>query len=207
MRRASAAFAAVAVCAGVALGACTSDEDADGDEVDGTTTTAANGAGGPAGSDEDDAPISDPAGDIDQLEEPADDPGEAEPVGLEDDAPFGNGVVARVVAMESTEVTPALPGEIGGPAVIFDVEVTNGSDAEIVLDGVTVDLVDLTGAPLLPVTTDPAEPLAGPLEPTATSTARYVFSVPVDDRDDVRLTIKYSGDAPAVVLTGSLPND
>lgn len=206
--RASATLAAACVCVIVALGACSSADESAGDEADGTTaTTAADDSAGPAGSEELDAPISDPAGSIDELEEPADGPGEVEPVELDQDAPFGDGVVARVVGIESTEVTPALPGEIGGPAVLIDVEVSNGSDADISLDAVTVDLVDLTGAPLLPVTTEPADPLAGELEPGASRAGRYVFSVPVDDRDDVRLTIKYSGDAPAVVLTGSLPND
>jgi hypothetical protein len=194
------------------LGACSSADDQGADDADqvGPTTTEATGAAGSGdepGEGSGDEPLSDPAGSIDEIETPVEDPGQREPVSFEDDAPFGDGVVARIAAIESTEVTTELPGEIGGPAVVIDLELRNGSDRQVSLDSVTVDLVDLGGAPLLPVTTEPAEPLSGQLAPGASGTGRYVFSVPVGDRDDVLLTVKYSGDAPAVVLTGSLPND
>lgn len=128
-----------------------------------------------------------------------------EPVGLDEAAEFGDGVVARLTSITSTELTAQVPGEISGPGVVIAVEITNGSDSEIDLDPLSVNLFDLSDAPLLPISTDPADPLSGGLAPGDTRTGRYVFTVPADDRDDVRLTLKYSADTPAVVLTGSLP--
>lgn len=194
------------------LGACSSGDeqvadDAERGEPATTEATGAAGSGDESGEEPGDEPLSDPAGSIDEVETPVEDPGTLDAVRLDAEAPFGNGVVARISAIESTEVTSELPGEIGGPAVVLDLELVNGSEREISLDSVTVDLVDLDRAPLLPLTTSPADPLSGQLAPGASSTGRYVFSVPVGDRDDVLLTVKYSGDAPAVVLTGSLPND
>lgn len=124
-------------------------------------------------------------------------------VEVDEEAQFGTGVSVRVASYEAIEVTSARPGEVGGEVLQLDLEFVNGSTEPVDLDSVTIDLQYGDGKPANQVTTDPADPVSGTLEPSGVLTGRYIFSVPVEQRDDVQLFVSYAASAPTIVINGS----
>ncbi len=128
----------------------------------------------------------------------------ADPVALDAPAEFGNGVTARLAAIDSVTVEGGLPGERGGPGVAITVEITNDSAAPIDLDLVLVDLVDAAGASASPITKG-ASPVSGELAVGATASGRYLFTIALEDRADATVRVSYTAEVPTVLFTGSLP--
>lgn len=124
------------------------------------------------------------------------------PVALDEAAAFGTGVSATLGAVRAVEVEGQGPGEVSGPALAFEVVVTNGTGAPVDLSTVTVALTDDSGAPGLPMSGAPASPFAGELAAGASATATYVFRG-VQDGLALRLEVSYSTAAPVVVFAGT----
>ena len=174
--------------------------------VTGTPTpppTAADSSNGPTQPPVSTAGPIEPAGNIDQMvpEVPVT---TAPAVALTDTADFGGQVSARISQVSAIQASATLPGEIAGPAVAVTVEITNGSSAAIGLDTVTVTLADAGGTPATTISSDPAAPLQGALEPGAAKSGTYVFTVPADQRNPVMVTVNYSTGAPTLVFTGQV---
>lgn len=125
----------------------------------------------------------------------------APPVALTDTADFGGQVTARISEVKAVQATATLPGEISGPAIAVTVDITNGSADRIGADSVTVTLADAAGNPAVPID-DNAAPLTGVVEPGASASGTYVFTVPADQRNPVTVTVNYSAGAPTLVFTG-----
>lgn len=142
------------------------------------------------------------AGDIDQ-QVPEVSVTVAPPVALTDTADFGGQVTARISEVKAVQATASLPGEISGPAISATVEITNGSADPIGVDSVTVTLTDAAGNPAVPID-DNATPLQGVVQPGASATGTYVFTVPADQRNPVTVTVNYSAGAPTLVFTGQV---
>jgi hypothetical protein len=126
-------------------------------------------------------------------------------VPFQSQADFGGQVAIRVTELAAITATAELPGEVAGPAVAITIDINNGSAAPIGLDSVTVDLTDGDGNPALPMSTDPSKPFSGVVAAGEQRTAVYVFTAPVDARDDMSLTVNYSTGAPTVLFVGTLP--
>ena len=134
---------------------------------------------------------------------PTEDP-TAPPVDLEDPAEIGE-ITARLARIEAIEGEAEGPGEIAGPALRVTVELTNGSAAAADLTGVVVNLYHGPDAA-------PAELLAGSgsawfegaLAPGATVTGVYVFTVPLDDRAPIQVTVFVTPDEPTVLFEGAV---
>ena len=81
---------------------------------------------------------------------------------------------------------------------------SNGSDSAVSLESAVVDLTtgaDQTPAPTL---TDPGgRPFAGVVQAGGSRTGVYVFAVPEDARDRLRVAVSYLSGAPVVVLAGA----
>ena len=129
----------------------------------------------------------------------------ADPVAFDAATDFGNGVGIELTSIDSVEVEGRLPGEISGPGLAITIEITNGSEAEIQLDNVTVDLTDATGASASPATPQGEENLSGPLAVGASTTGTYLFTLRAEDRAGATLRVSYTADAPTVLFTGDLP--
>jgi hypothetical protein len=126
------------------------------------------------------------------------------PVPLESVGDFTTGLTVQLASMEAVEAEAKAPGEISGPALRVTVEAANDADDAVSLDGVVVFLSygdDRTPASQLGSSSDP---LMGDLAPGASRTGTYVFTVPPDQRDDVRVEISYTGSAPTVAFAGSV---
>ena len=125
----------------------------------------------------------------------------ADTVPRDQPADFGDRVTARIAAITSVTATGSQPGEVSGPAVQVDVEITNGTSAELSLGTVTVNAyygADLT--PAAPYSQPRSAAFPATLGPGATATARYVFSVPTDAQDSVVITVDKSAGDPIVVF-------
>jgi hypothetical protein len=125
-------------------------------------------------------------------------------VGLDQPAAVGNGITATVASLEAISGTAQGPGNVSGPALRATVRITNGTAGPVSLDAVVVDLA--TGPDRSPASPldDPSElPFRGTVAPGETAEGVYVFTVPVEDREAVTLSVGYQAGAPFLVFTGS----
>ncbi|KZC96490.1 hypothetical protein [Clavibacter tessellarius] len=161
----------------------------------------ADGGTGPGGADLDaPAPVT--------SQDPADGqapPAEAPAVGLDATAQPVPGVDVSIDELRAVEGVADGAGEIAGPALSFVVTVANGTDAPVSLAAAVVTVA--SGADLLPA--DPlrtgSTPLPAEVPAGGTATATYVFTVPVERRDDVRIAYDHRAGTPAVVFSGQAP--
>jgi hypothetical protein len=207
---------ALAVAAVVAVVALRSDSDPAAGATSSASPTASSGTD--AGSDPEASESG--AGDDEQPDgaPSADDPADAEPSGAADPAaretldpaPFGDeatpqpGVTVVVPKVEEVTGEANIPGEVGGPALRFTVDVTNGT-------GKTLDLRTVVVNAYYGPDRTPASPLLKPggkafdSEVGDGDTARgvFVFNVPAEFQDKVELEIDPRIDAPIAIFTGA----
>ena len=126
-------------------------------------------------------------------------------VALNSSGSFGDGVGAAVVAIKAVQARGQGPGEVSGPGLQITIQLHNGTTKALPLDNVVVNLTDSTNAPANPMSGAPANPFSGSLAPGGKTTGVYVFTVPVDRRSRIAITINYSGRSAVVVFTGSAP--
>ncbi|MET4052864.1 hypothetical protein ABID81_002236 [Frigoribacterium sp. PvP054] len=167
---------------------------------DATTSTAqpSGGASGDAtGGDASDEPTSStpPAAGPDTPESP--------PVGLDGSPTVVDGVTVRVKSLTAVDGEAVLPGEVAGPAVRAELEMVNSSGAAVDLSTVVVNLAYGSGRTPANTFSTGTSSFPASVEAGATATGVYVFEVPADDRDDLRLTVDYAVDVPVVVFEGA----
>lgn len=116
------------------------------------------------------------------------------------------GVTVEIVSMEPFTVDSAAPGELAGPALKIVVSVTNATSASLNTAGATLTLAygpDATPAP------DVGDPVVSGLPNTiaagATATGEYSFSIPLDQRATVRVTLDLLNAEPEILFVGSAP--
>jgi hypothetical protein len=129
----------------------------------------------------------------------------AEPVALADTSQVGDGVRARLAEIRAVDAHARIPGEVSGPALRVTVELTNTTASPLSVDGVAVNLyTGADGAPSSPVTEQDGTPLHGSLAPGASAQGVYAFTVPVDQRDLVTVTVAVGPQAGTAVFSGPL---
>lgn len=132
-------------------------------------------------------------------------PGEmADPAPLGTPAEAAPGVLVEL-RMAPVEVEGRRPGERSGPGVAVTAEIANGSDRDVAVDGVTVDLVTVAGTSAVLVADPTTEAPPGVLPPGQRRAGTYVFVLPVEDRAGVTVHVKYAADVPTVVFVGDAP--
>lgn len=152
-------------------------------------------------------------------DDPADgDPADTEPSGAADPAaretldpaPFGDeatpqpGVTVVVPKVEEVTGEANIPGEVGGPALRFTVDVTNGT-------GKTLDLRTVVVNVYYGPDRTPASPLLKPggkafdseVDDGDTARGVFVFNVPAEFQDKVELEFDPRIDVPIVIFTGA----
>ncbi|WP_349899812.1 hypothetical protein [Parafrigoribacterium soli] len=137
---------------------------------------------------------------------PGVDPAFGEPVAATvahgDEADFGNGVLAKLVATTATTSTAKGVGEVSGSAVRVEVELRNTSSSAVSLDAVTVNAyIGAKRTPAPPVeSSGTVTPFTGSLAPGASAHGSYVFSTPHAKTAGLVITVNVSPGAPLVVL-------
>lgn len=159
------------------------------------------------------APTDDPVTDVEAATVPLDDPAtvfveddflELPPVDLDEEADYGNSVVVTLDEVERVEGTGAGPGEVAGPSVLVTVTLHNGSEDDVDLGAVVVDLytaTDALGTPLLG--DERTDVFEGVAEPGEAVTATYVMRVP-DASPQIKVTVSYEAETPAVTFLGEV---
>jgi hypothetical protein len=119
-----------------------------------------------------------------------------------EEATLGSGITGRIVALTPVEAKATRAGEVGGPAVQVDIELTNVSPTDLSLDGVTVNgYYGADKTPASPIVAQSGQgSFDGVLAAGATAKGRYVFSVPADQRDAVIITVSPAAGAALVVF-------
>lgn len=135
---------------------------------------------------------------------PAKPPKTKEPVPLDDTGDFGTGLRVVITAITSVEGKATAPGEIAGPAIRVTIVAQNVSEGDV--DLAHVQLFVAYGKDQAPSNNlrEGTRALTGVLEPGTAQEATYVFRVPTEKRDRVRIEISYSGDTPVVAFEGPL---
>lgn len=115
-------------------------------------------------------------------------------------AQFGGGVTARVVAFDAIEASGNLVGEISGPAIQVQLELTNASQFPVDTRGAVVTFdysPDRTpAAPFDSLST----PLPESIAPTTAAIGTFVFSVPAGNRSVYALSVSYGRESSYVVF-------
>lgn len=174
----------------------------DGDGQASTAPSSTSSTGGDGGGDAGTASAEPTDGSSDELPAAGPDTPEAPPVAFDASPAVLAGVTARVKSVTAVDGAAALPGEVTGPAVLAELELTNDSGAPIDLSTTVVNLA--YGADRTPANTfsTGTSSFSGTLDTGSSAAASYVFAVPTDEQGELRLTLDYSVDVPVVVFEG-----
>lgn len=126
------------------------------------------------------------------------------PVSLNKTAQVTDGITVRIERTKSIKAKATLPGEVAGPGVQFDLVIDNKTSKPVDLVAVVVECTDEAGAPVNRISSDPAQPFEGVLEPGESAKGRYVFVIDEKQRDKISLAVTVTGDLPVVRFEGPL---
>jgi hypothetical protein len=129
-----------------------------------------------------------------------------DPVDLNGTADLGNGITAAVKDLQAVQGEAQGIGEIAGPALKFTLTVSNGTDQAVSL---TDAVVNVTYGP----EDTPASPLSGPgpvafpasVDAKGSAAGTFIFAIPAESRDNVKILLNYSVAAPIAAFTGPVP--
>jgi hypothetical protein len=125
------------------------------------------------------------------------------PVPINQTAAFGTGLTLHVTGIEAVKGQAKSPGEIAGPALRVTLEATNATKQAISLATTVVEVsygADKT--PGVQLTEPGSKPFSGAVRPGGSATGTYVFTVPLDQRERIQVTMSYAASKPTVVLEG-----
>jgi hypothetical protein len=129
-----------------------------------------------------------------------------DPIALDETGDFGTGLAVRLVEIDAIDGEARVQGEIAGPALRVQVEVTNNSDTPIYLERTLVEVTyGNDRSPGLLLTGSGATPFANSIAPGESSTSTVVYGVPVDQRSIVQVAVTQTTGTPIVVFEGSAP--
>jgi hypothetical protein len=150
------------------------------------------------------APAATPAPEVTgQAQDPEELPPALPAVALDAPGPVGDGVVITLASIEAIHGSAQGPGNVAGPALRVTVRITNGSDSDVALDGVAVNLsYGAEATPASPLDDASQRPFTGGVPRGEEAEGVYVFSVPAGARESVTVDVGYRPGAPRVLFTG-----
>jgi hypothetical protein len=137
---------------------------------------------------------------------PGEQPAAAPAVPMDESATINAGVTAKISNLEAVEGVAQAPGEVAAPSVRVTVDITNDTDAEVDLSTTVVTAYfgdDQT--PALELNEPGASLMPATVAAGGTATGIYVFSIPPDQRQNVRIVVDYSVDVAPLVFEGQVP--
>jgi hypothetical protein len=150
-------------------------------------------------------------------EEPAEPPAEIPPVeaaplpelpavALTEEVAPVPGVVVSIDNLEAVTGEAEGPGEVAGPALRFTLTLRNDGNTPVSLEST---IVTVYSGPNQEPAIDLREPggvaLPGEIAAGATVTGVFIFTVPVEHRDQVKIGVDYTVGVPIVVFEGAAP--
>jgi hypothetical protein len=121
------------------------------------------------------------------------------PVPVGSRTPISANVLVSVGGLRALTVSASGPGEIAGSAVAFAVEIRNQGSRPVDLGGFTVTASYGSDVPASPSNAAPADPLTGRLAPGGTAAGTYVFRMPANQIESVRIQVS-SNASPNVLV-------
>ena len=123
---------------------------------------------------------------------------------LRSTAQVGDGVEVKVTKIEAVQGKGRGPGETSGPSLRFTIEVVNGSDKplETVASTVTASYGG-NDTPATDVSAPGGRPLPDQVAPGKSATGVFLFRIPPDQRDQVKVEFTYNVEIPRVIFSGS----
>lgn len=116
------------------------------------------------------------------------------------------GLTAQITKFEAVDGVAKTPGEVSGPSVRFTVTVTNtGATTESLDTTVVTAYFGIDRKPALELSEPGGVDMPGSVAGGGTATGIYIFSIPRDQRNDVRLEVDYSVKVAPLVFQGALP--
>lgn len=116
------------------------------------------------------------------------------------------GLTAQITKFEAVDGVAKTPGETSGPSVRFTVTITNaGSLAESLATTVVTVYYGADRTPALQLSEPGGTDMPASVAGNTTATGIYIFTIPVDQRNNVRLEVDYSVKVPPLVFQGALP--
>ncbi|WP_449372176.1 hypothetical protein [Arthrobacter psychrolactophilus] len=102
------------------------------------------------------------------------------------------GVSAEISAVEAVQGVAEGPGEVSGPSLRFMVTITNDTDESIDTSNVVVNVnAGAEDIPAITLSGPGITSFPGSIPAHTNSSAVYVFLVPNDQRDQVRIFVNY----------------
>lgn len=130
----------------------------------------------------------------------------ADPVVIDQPADISPGLTAAITGLESVAGEAKRPGEVAGPAVRVTVQITNSTSAPVsLLTTVVTAYYGADQTPALELGSPGASPMPTEVAAGAAATGVYVFTVPSDERGNVRVMVDYSVDVQPLVFQGAAP--
>lgn len=137
---------------------------------------------------------------------PAPSAGQEVPVTFQDVPTVSPGLTVTVREINPVEGTSDAPGEIAGPSLQFVVDFANSSDQPVSLAQVAVNAdYGQDRTPAIELDQEQSEQVPAEVAPGQTVSGSYVYNVPEDQRDLVRLLVFTNVDAPVFAFEGSTP--
>jgi hypothetical protein len=116
------------------------------------------------------------------------------------------GVVVSIDNLEAVTGEAEGPGEVAGPALRFTLTLRNDGNTPVSLEST---IVTVYSGPNQEPAIDLREPggvaLPGEIAAGATVTGVFIFTVPVEHRDQVKIGVDYTVGVPIVVFEGAAP--
>jgi hypothetical protein len=120
-------------------------------------------------------------------------------VGIDETAVFPGSIQARIVSVTPTSTDGGRVGELSGDAVEVRLQLENVTGETVPVDAVTVNV--FYGADRTPATpADSDAVIRGSLEPGASATGDYAFSVPAASADAISVVVARNAGSPVVVF-------
>lgn len=130
----------------------------------------------------------------------------APPLALSEKAKPEAGVTATVGNIEAVAGDGQGPGQISGPAVRFTLTLANGGKAAIETGKVVVNVEGgADSTPAIALSGPGTSPFPESTGPGSSSSGTYVFLLPNDQRDKVRILFNYQVSSPIVAFQGAVP--
>jgi hypothetical protein len=128
------------------------------------------------------------------------------PIDLKATATVVQGVQARITDIEAVQGEARGIGEVAGPAVRFRVVVENSTGAAISTEQVVVNVsAGAEDTPALPLSGPGVEGFPPAIEPGTTASATYVYLIPNEQRNVVRIFFNFRIDVPVASFEGPVP--
>jgi hypothetical protein len=128
------------------------------------------------------------------------------PVPIAQPSDITAGLTAAIVSLEAVEGEARGPGEVGGPAVRVTFTITNSTSADASLaTAVVTAYYGPEQTPALELDEPGASALPTSVAPGQTATGVYVFTIPREERGQVRIMVDYSLQVPPLLFEGAAP--